>query len=59
MRDDKLYARLYVKMKRLMSMDARGNKHLYKPIQQELKALRDHGEVSKTAIELAPYLPWR
>jgi len=59
MRDDKLYTRLYVKMKRLMSTNARENRSLYKPIQEELKALRDHGEVSKKVIELAPYLPWR
>ena len=59
MRDDKLYARLYIKMKRLMSLNARDNRHLYEPIQKQLKDLRDHGEVSQKVIELAPYLPWR
>ena len=59
MRDDKLYARLYVKWKRLMSMDARGNRHLCEPIEQQLKDLRDHGEVSEDLIKYAPYLPWR
>jgi hypothetical protein len=59
MRDDQLYFDLYVKMKRLMSQNAQLNRHLYKPIQQQLRDLRDHGEVSQKAIELAPYLPWR
>ena len=59
MRDDKLYTELYVKMKRLMSLNARDNRHLYEPIQQQLKDLRDRGEVSQKTIELAPYLPWR
>jgi len=59
MRDDKLYTELYVKMKRLMSLNARDNRHLYEPIQQQLKDLRNHGEVSQKAIDAAPYLPWR
>jgi hypothetical protein len=59
MRDDQLYIDLSVKMKRLMSLNARDNRHLYEPIQKQLKDLRDHGEVSEKVIELAPYMPWR
>ena len=59
MKDDQLYAELYVKMKRLMSMNARKNAERINQLAAEIKALRDHGEVSQKAIELAPYLPWR
>ena len=59
MRDNKLYTELYLKMKRLMSLNARDNGHLYEPIQRQLKDLRDHGEVSEDLIKYAPCLPWR
>jgi hypothetical protein len=59
MKNDQRYIDLYVKMKRLMSLNARDNRHLYEPIQKQLKDLRDHGEVSEKVIELAPYMPWR
>ena len=56
---DRLYLKLYVKMKRLMSLNARENKEDISTLMSEIKSLRATGSVSQKAIELAPYQPWR
>ena len=56
---DHLYASLYVRRKRLMSLNARDSRKDINQLGLELKALVDTGEVSQKAIDLAPYLPWR
>ena len=57
--DDKAYQDLYVRMKRLMSMNARENAQEVNGLRARLVILRQSGKVSKKVIELAPYLPWR
>ncbi len=56
---DQLYSRLYVQRKRLMSLNVQKNSDQIQELSQEIKDLRDSGDVSQKAIDLAPYLPWR
>lgn len=58
-KDDKAYQDLYVRMKRLMSLNARENAQEINGLRARLVILRQSGKVSKKVIELAPYLPWR
>jgi len=58
-KDDKAYQDLYVRMKRLMSMNARENAQEVNGLRARLVIMRQSGKVSKKVIELAPYLPWR
>ena len=58
-RADRLYAKLYVERKRLMSMNVRENKESIDQLGLEMKALVDTGDVSQKAIDLAPHIPWR
>jgi len=56
---DQLYSRLYVQRKRLMSLNVQKNSDQIRKLSQEIKDLRDSGDVSQKTIDLAPYLPWR
>lgn len=57
--DDKIYIRLYVEWKRLMSQDARGNRERCDLLHEEIRALREVGDVSEAAKLFARYVPWR
>ena len=56
---DQQYTALYVKRRRLMSLNARENAECINQLGLEMKALLDAGDVSQKAIDAAPYLPWR
>lgn len=56
---DQLYRKLYVKMKRLMTMNMVHNKEEIDALQHQLRELRLRGDVSDQTIQTAPYLPWR
>ena len=56
---DQHYIDLYVKRRRLMSLDAQKNASDINILTDKLKALRAHGGISQAALTLAPYVPWR
>ena len=56
MTSNERYAILYTRMKRLMTQNARKNQEECNLLRQELKVLRDHGEVSKSVIDTVPYI---
>ena len=58
-KDDKTYIQLYVEWKRLMSQDARGNRERCNLLHEELRALREVGDVSGAARLFVRYVPWR
>ena len=56
MTTDKRYAIIYTRMTRLMSRGAQKNQEECNLLKQELKAMRDSGDVSQKVIETIRYI---
>lgn len=56
---DKRYLSLYVKRRRLMTLNARKNEDSINILTLEIDTLRATGGVSDKVLALAPYAPWR
>ena len=56
---DQRYIDLYIKRRRLKTLNARENKEGINILTVEIDTLRASGEVSETAIRNAVWVPWR
>ena len=56
---DQRYIDLYVRRRRLMTMDQRKNAEDINTLTLEINALRATGDVSEKTIRIAPHVPWR
>ena len=56
---DQCYINLYVKRRRLMTLNARKNKEGINILTVEIDTLKASGEVSETVIRNAAWVPWR
>ena len=56
---DKRYVDLYVRRRRLMTLDQRKNAEGINILTQKINTLRATGDVSEKTIRFAAYVPWR
>jgi len=56
---DQRYIDLYIKRRRLKTLNARENKEGINILTVEIDTLRASGEVSETVIRNAVWVPWR
>ena len=56
MTTDERYARIYTRWTRLMTRGVQKNREECNLLRQELKAMRDSGDVSQKVIETIPYI---